>query len=542
MEFAYRKNNNTPLFNSFQKEDLLNVENPQNYIPLYKNFFTLSESNYNSINLSHTYFIEEVNQKYTENIYSCKVKNSIDNKNLDKSIFFKFSPLIDPIKYLTGKYDLSNNITDLPKLNSSNNKINDTNNLAYVDGFFNYLNSHLLHNYNFINGLDFYGSFLAVKNDYLINIFDDLEFLVENKFFIDNKDKLYTTTKNFDHDLFFRNSRNNKQKLLIKDTDPIDIPITFIQSDSSSNDFNPPDPAVLLYDCIPQSNSKSQSSVSSCSSRSSHTHSEDGSQRETDSATSSESEDENAFIKLPKYPIHIIAIEKCHSTLDEYISNNEIEDNELSAIIIQILFILITYQKTFNLTHNDLHTNNIMYIETDKKFLIYKYNNKYYKVPTYGKIFKIIDYGRAIFKFRGQTICSDSYNTTGDAATQYNCEPFFNPNKERIEPNLSFDLCRLGCSLYDFFVDDSNMIFKSKIIKIITDWCLDDKGKNVLYKKNGEERYPEFKLYKMIARTVHNHVPSSVIENIHFEKFIVAKKKINKNPQIIDIDKIENHQ
>ena len=39
----------------------------------------------------------------------------------------------------------------------------------------------------------------------------------------------------------------------------------------------------------------------------------------------------------------------------------------------------------------------------------------------------------------------------------------------------------------------------------------------------------------MIARTVHNHVPSSVIENIHFEKFIVAKKKINKNPQIIDI-------
>ena len=39
---------------------------------------------------------------------------------------------------------------------------------------------------------------------------------------------------------------------------------------------------------------------------------------------------------------------------------------------------LITYQKVFKMTHNDLHTNNIMYIETEKKFLIYKYNGKHF--------------------------------------------------------------------------------------------------------------------------------------------------------------------
>ena len=37
----------------------------------------------------------------------------------------------------------------------------------------------------------------------------------------------------------------------------------------------------------------------------------------------------------------------------------------------------------------------------------------------------------------------------------------------------------------------------------------DDNGKNILYKKNGEERYPNFKLYKMIARIVHNHTPEN---------------------------------
>ena len=34
-----------------------------------------------------------------------------------------------------------------------------------------------------------------------------------------------------------------------------------------------------------------------------------------------------------------------------------------------------------------------MYQETDKQFIYYNYNNKYYKVPTFGKIYKIIDFG-----------------------------------------------------------------------------------------------------------------------------------------------------
>ena len=47
--------------------------------------------------------------------------------------------------------------------------------------------------------------------------------------------------------------------------------------------------------------------------------------------------------------------------------------------------ILITYEKVFDFTHNDLHTNNIMYVKTDKKFLNYCYNGVYYRVPTFGK-------------------------------------------------------------------------------------------------------------------------------------------------------------
>ena len=44
----------------------------------------------------------------------------------------------------------------------------------------------------------------------------------------------------------------------------------------------------------------------------------------------------------------------------------------------------------------------------------------------------------------------------------------------------------------------------------------------------------------MIARTVHNHKPCSVLENEHFEKYIVSNKNIKKQKnKIIDIDKLK---
>ena len=42
----------------------------------------------------------------------------------------------------------------------------------------------------------------------------------------------------------------------------------------------------------------------------------------------------------------------------------------MEVYLFQIIMILITYQKIFNFTHNDLHTNNVMFIKTDKKYLI----------------------------------------------------------------------------------------------------------------------------------------------------------------------------
>ena len=67
--------------------------------------------------------------------------------------------------------------------NSCNKKLLDKNNSAYVDGFFTYLTSKLLHIRNFIHGIDFYGTFLGVKKEFEVDIYDDIEFLDESSYF-----------------------------------------------------------------------------------------------------------------------------------------------------------------------------------------------------------------------------------------------------------------------------------------------------------------------------------------------------------------------
>ena len=95
-----------------------------------------------------------------------------------------------------------------------------------------------------------------------------------------------------------------------------------------------------------------------------------------------------------------------------------------------------------------------------------------------------------------------------------------NEDRPRIDPNYSFDLCRLGCSIYDFIIDSENPNKMDELQKTVFRWCHDDSGKNVLYKRNGDERYPNFKLYKMIARTVHQHTPEEQLTFPFFSQFL----------------------
>jgi hypothetical protein len=549
----YQKRKNHELFKSLEDPKSLFLSNAQNYIPIYKRILSLNDTNYNGVNLNHRWYLSSVKSAIDDcpNLFECKIKNIQTQKVKDKDVFFKMAPLLVPYKYLIGKYAAqADKMLNLPEYNSNETttiaSFTDPNNCAYVDGMFLYFTNNLIHEHKFVHGVDYYGSFLAVKNDFKVNVYDDIEFLHKSDFFNKNKNKLFKIDS-YEH--LFQNDGCNKKKPIridpisevVLDAPPIDDSIfedIFVDEPILVDDSVTEGPEEMTFDTINfggggSKSLRSDSSCSSCSSRSSHTSDEDNGDDEndedngdddTESSWDSDEDEEEEVIEatIPKFPVQVICMENCENTLDDLIFSNDLSNEEWLSALMQIIMTLITYQKAFSFTHNDLHTNNVMYNETDKKFLYYRFNGKVYKVPTFGRIFKIIDFGRSIYKVNGKTYCSDSFSPGGDASTQYNTEPYFNEKKPRLEPNYSFDLCRLACSIFDFMVDDIKDVkkcAKDPVKKIIIDWCLDDKGVNVLYKNDGTDRYPDFKLYKMIARFVHNHTPQAQLDRPEFKAY-----------------------
>ena len=540
----------------------------QNYNPTYSEFFVMNDKNYGRIAFNNKYHIKDINT----------VVNHESKTEHKRPIFIKYSPLLDPLRFMIGKYDLTDAKTrTLPNLeNETLPKLSSYHNTSYVDNFFCYLNSQLLNHHAAPNCMDYYGSFLGIQERFKMNLVDDLEYVSSSTFFKENLGKRFVVNHESHHDYKNFGSRGHKLKLQIE-TDVLEIDAICLEDEvladqetqENYNSVSSRNPITekgkelegagggeLVYENAKVEGGRDDSSSSASSNSSNNSEinysssdedeDEDdcssGSEWETESSGSAECSQDEDYIAayINDFPVQMICLEKCDGTLDELFMKNEINEENGSAVMMQIIMTLLLFQKCFRFTHNDLHTNNVMYVNTDLDFLYYKFENQIYKVPTFGKIFKIIDFGRAIYKFQGRTFCSDSFAPGGDAATQYNCEPFFNNKKARLEPNFSFDLSRLGTSIYDFVVNDDENENLDEFQKTIKRWCTDDNGKNILYKKNGEDRYPNFKLYKMISRTVHEHTPENQLKFKYFSQYRL-KSRVDVSTQVLDIDSIPTY-
>ena len=583
--------NSLNLFDNLN-EDFGSVEKCQNYKPIYKKIIPLNENEYEDFHLGDLK-IEKVYGN-ENNVIDCDVNNE------RMKIFIKFSPLLNVTKFLCGKYSEKEKICELPKLKDDEciEKVKDVNNTSYTDMFFCYLSDTLLRKNKLLNGLGFYGSYLAIKNKYVVNnIAHDLEYLEESEYFLENINNGYKFEGDLSKINYLTNLSNISKKFKPKieiendwvddEKEPMIEPLTDFKDvfvdckaepveEKSVFNFEESEPKIgIIYE--DELKKKDDDDYESCSDSSNSINtgdieeSEDESDfdeeeykdiegdLEDDEEEDEEEEDEDDIdlrLIIDKFPTHMICMENCDSTFDSYLEDNEeIDEDEFAAILMQVIMTLIAYKKAFWFSHNDLHTNNIMYVNTEKQFLYYKFNEKHYKVPTYGKIYKIIDFDRAIFKYGDETYCPDSFKKGEDAATQYNFEPYYDKNKKKIEPNFSFDLPRLATSIFDNIFGDTSpegefdieIINKlknnDKIANLIYEWCLDDKNRNILYTSEGDERYPEFKLYKMISRTVSKHTPEKQLDRDLFKsKFMVNSKSVQtqkKKNNIINIDMIE---
>jgi hypothetical protein len=586
----YAKRRNIDLFAQLKEEGCMDMEYIQNYIPIYTRFFDMNPTNCECVGMHNPIYVSRVVEKETPVTYRVELCSTDGKKTQTTSVFCKIIPLTDPYKFLTGKTFNDSDIFNLPTYtdaNASNPCLVDVNNNAYVDGMFTHFTSLLQNHTTFVHGVPYYGAFTGVKRNLAVNIYDDLEYLHGSSFFNSHKNVDFQVE---DYSLFINDiietgtarsgnmppisiaplaeslggidgESNMEQSasdigdisydgLFENNTDDT-VPVTVLSlADLAATDLEVV--GITIGDTTSTEEkatnmviADNDDSSSSCSSRTSCTSDGDGDESGTGTSdewsdeSGSDTDDPIVLATLPRFPVEVIFMEKMDYTLDTLMGREELSDDEWFSIFMQVIMTLLTYQRVFSFTHNDLHSSNIMFNDTTKAFLFYKFGNSYYKVPTFGRIAKIIDFGRSIYTYNEMVMCSDSFKPGADASTQYNTEPYYNADKPRIDPNFSFDLCRLACSIYDDIEDEMESEPDNRVMGIIKEWCMDDSGRNVLYKSNGDERYPSFKLYKMIARHVHRHTPEAQLHRPEFSRYVVKKKDIASKymGHVMDIDK-----
>jgi hypothetical protein len=268
-----------------------------------------------------------------------------------------------------------------------------------------------------------------------------------------------------------------------------------------------------------------------------------------DSSEESESEPCEILLEIPNMPIIMIAQEAQEGVMDRLLDEDRIDGFEREsqgweerwvAWMFQIVAALTFLQSAICFTHNDLHSNNILWRKTDKPFLYYrKRDGTVWKVPTFGKIFTIIDFGRAIFRLGRHLWVSDDHWPNQDAGDQYNFGPFFDHTKPKVIPNSSFDLSRLAVSLIDGLFNEPPPKKKGKGVSIMSEegswkvyetksplynllwsWTINDKGETIYETEDGEEKYEGFDLYIRIAQDVHRAVPKEQLHRPVFQSFI----------------------
>ena len=208
-------------------------------------------------------------------------------------------------------------------------------------------------------------------------------------------------------------------------------------------------------------------------------------------------------------------------------------EKKWTAFLYQICFGLAVAQKQFNFTHNDLHSNNIMYQPTDQSYLYYRFQDHFYRVPTYGYILKIIDFGRSIYTINNTKYFNDVFEFQNEAGEQYSHPSEYYRWDKKVHPNPSFDLSRLAVSvLEDLYPgapsekENAKTMCKegqketvSVLFNLLFSWLVDRYGRLVI-------RYDNFDLYKIIARRMDSAVPSEQLSKDIFKDFRFARSEI----------------
>lgn len=446
----------------------------------------------------------------------CVVETASKKK---KASYCKVTHILDPVRKIQGYYDNAEKGLERVQRKTANHM-----NQAYIDYMANYLLGQLRERDISPHFCLFYGGFQAVANKYRYNITESFDSYRHYKSFWDKKESglfsLYVT-EDGESVTESRLKTSVHSRSFSYFTDKSRGRST-CSSESESSHIS-----LLEYAGAADADGELES-VSTFESGSDASDS-DGTYDET-----------TVYSEFTKFPTVLLFQEKMDGIMDKILDEEDQDfEEKWTAWTFQVIAALCVAQATFGLTHNDLHTNNILYSETEEKYIYYRTRDGcMWKVPTYGRILRIIDYGRSAFRIGSQWFVSDDFAKGGDAEAQYSFGDF-KVGTEDVYPNPSFDLSRYAVSIMEplfptfpatrdggeILNQEDSWVIKesvSPLWNLLWSWLIDDKGKNILRNEDGTERFPDFDLYETIAAHVFTAKPQEQVRKDIFKQYSVT--------------------
>jgi hypothetical protein len=453
------------------------------------------------LSFSHEYGI-----KFSQQMASVlPSKDEVIINGQKQKVHVKKTMLLSPFKWMQGDYGTT---LGLPTITDHSNvihsKLQSHNNAAYVGA----LISAVLSESGCQHFPKVYGVFTGMSQNHTIDISDDYEELSDRPWFGQNIGKTFelklvdrTSDEGFSH--------TRSARVLVQLGDDTELgDVEEIVTDHVESDMA--ELKVLSSEMDETSTQMSEESSVSTS----YIFNIDSCDCDEDDKEILDYESENgesfAWATFSNVPVQLTVMEQCTGTLyDLMVKENDTEKH--LAWMTQVMFALSYAQRNFGFVHNDLHSNNVMYVSTEKEYFYYNLSGILYKVPTYGYLIKIIDFERGISSIRltgmkdSKFFMSDHFSVNDEAGGQYNYPPFYVSKYPEVKPNPSFDLVRLATSLvWDLFPEGPTCedYKDNSLFKFFQKWLTLEDGTSVLFGKEDphHERYHGFTLYKAIAR------------------------------------------
>ena len=419
----------------------------------------------------------------------------------------KNTMLLSPFKWMQGDYGKALGLPNSSEESVlAHKKLQNPDNSAYVGAIISAALSH--------SGCQHfpkvYGAFTGMARSHTIDISDDYGDLCDRSWFSANIGKTFeiklsdSVNKSSD----FSHTRGARASLLLGDDEATLGNVETIEGIPASNEMGDLN-QVFREEGEEDDDSSDSSSVSTSYIFAIESCDCDSDDEDEDEDEDDEEEEPFAWATFTNVPVQTTVMEKCEGTLHQLCSSH-FEPEKHLAWLAQTMFALAFAQCHFAFTHNDLHSNNVMYVPTTQEFLYYTCEGALYKVPTYGYLIKLIDFERSIASIKlagmkeAKLFMSDHFSLDEEAGGQYNAGPYYNSKYKEIKPNASFDLVRLATSMFwDMFPEgpDGDYV-DNAVFALFKKWLTLEDGTSVLFGKKDakHDRFHGFDLYKAIAR------------------------------------------